>query len=75
MQTPSAPAAGVRLAIEAVGGAEAPWSPPCGTWRALGSDATSVSVVVAGLAERLNEVGHIVPGLGDAGDRLFGVAQ
>jgi uracil phosphoribosyltransferase len=22
--------------------------------------------------ERLNEIGYIVPGLGDAGDRLFG---
>jgi uracil phosphoribosyltransferase len=25
--------------------------------------------------EKLNEVGYIVPGLGDAGDRLYGVAQ
>ena len=25
--------------------------------------------------ERLNEVGYIVPGLGDAGDRLYGLAQ
>jgi len=24
--------------------------------------------------ERLNEKGYIVPGLGDAGDRLYGVA-
>jgi len=29
-------------------------------------------VVTAGLDERLNERGYIVPGLGDAGDRLFG---
>jgi uracil phosphoribosyltransferase len=42
---------------------------------ALGSDVASVSVVVAGLDERLNEVGYIVPGLGDAGDRLFGLAH
>jgi uracil phosphoribosyltransferase len=33
-----------------------------------------VSVVTAGLDERLNELGYIVPGLGDAGDRLYGVA-
>lgn len=34
-----------------------------------------VSLVVAGLDEKLNEVGYIVPGLGDAGDRLYGVAD
>jgi len=32
-----------------------------------------VSVVVACVDERLNEVGYIVPGLGDAGDRLYGI--
>ena len=32
----------------------------------------SVTVVTAGLDERLNDKGYIVPGLGDAGDRLFG---
>lgn len=32
-----------------------------------------VKVVTAGLDDRLNERGYIVPGLGDAGDRLFGV--
>lgn len=31
-----------------------------------------VKVFAAGLDERLNENGYIVPGLGDAGDRLFG---
>ena len=31
-----------------------------------------VDLVVAALDERLNEKGYIVPGLGDAGDRLFG---
>jgi uracil phosphoribosyltransferase len=31
------------------------------------------TLVLAGLDERLNEVGYIVPGLGDAGDRLYGV--
>ena len=32
-----------------------------------------VTVVTAGMDERLNELGYIVPGLGDAGDRLYGV--
>jgi len=34
--------------------------------------AAPVSVVTAGVDERLNDVGYIVPGLGDAGDRLYG---
>jgi uracil phosphoribosyltransferase len=33
-----------------------------------------VAVVSAGLDERLDARGYIVPGLGDAGDRLYGVA-
>jgi uracil phosphoribosyltransferase len=33
-----------------------------------------VTVVTAGMDERLNELGYIVPGLGDAGDRLYGIA-
>jgi uracil phosphoribosyltransferase len=32
-----------------------------------------VTVVTAGMDERLDEKGYIVPGLGDAGDRLYGV--
>ncbi len=31
-----------------------------------------VSIFTASIDERLNEVGYIVPGLGDAGDRFFG---
>ncbi|WP_153730364.1 uracil phosphoribosyltransferase [Sporosarcina obsidiansis] len=31
-----------------------------------------VDVYIAALDEKLNEAGYIVPGLGDAGDRLFG---
>ena len=31
-----------------------------------------VDIYVAGIDEKLNENGYIVPGLGDAGDRLFG---
>ena len=31
-----------------------------------------VEIFAAALDERLNENGYIVPGLGDAGDRLFG---
>lgn len=34
-----------------------------------------VNVFVASLDEKLNEKGYIVPGLGDAGDRLYGLAQ
>ena len=41
--------------------------------KAFGSSSVPVSVVTAGLDERLNELGYIVPGLGDAGDRLYGV--
>ena len=41
--------------------------------KAFGSSPVPVSVVTAGLDERLNELGYIVPGLGDAGDRLYGV--
>ena len=32
-----------------------------------------VTIVLGALDERLNEHGYIVPGLGDAGDRLYGV--
>ena len=33
------------------------------------------TLVCAALDDHLNEVGYIVPGLGDAGDRLYGLAQ
>jgi len=33
-----------------------------------------VSIHLAALDEKLNDIGYIVPGLGDAGDRLFGLA-
>jgi uracil phosphoribosyltransferase len=33
-----------------------------------------LAVVTAAVDERLNEQGYIVPGLGDAGDRLYGVS-
>jgi uracil phosphoribosyltransferase len=35
-------------------------------------DPLPVRVVTAAMDERLNERGYIIPGLGDAGDRLFG---
>ena len=38
-----------------------------------GDEPLPVRVVIAALDERLNERGYIIPGLGDAGDRLFGV--
>jgi len=34
-----------------------------------------VNIVTAGMDERLNEKGYIVPGLGDAGDRLYGIVD
>ena len=56
-----------------------------GDWRALataGVGARAVvpaglrcGLVVAAVDERLNEFGYIVPGLGDAGDRLYGVVD
>ena len=33
------------------------------------------NLVIAGMDSHLNDKGYIVPGLGDAGDRLYGVAQ
>ena len=35
----------------------------------------NVTLVLGALDEKLNEVGYIVPGLGDAGDRLYGLAD
>ena len=35
-------------------------------------DHPDVQIYLAGLDEKLNDIGYIVPGLGDAGDRLFG---
>lgn len=34
-----------------------------------------VKIVTAAVDERLNEDAYIVPGLGDAGDRLYGVVD
>jgi uracil phosphoribosyltransferase len=39
---------------------------------AFPQDTPPVRVVTAALDERLNDRGYIVPGLGDAGDRLYG---
>ncbi len=38
----------------------------------MGEAHPDVSIVTASLDEKLNENGYIVPGLGDAGDRMFG---
>ncbi|HIZ34265.1 MAG TPA: uracil phosphoribosyltransferase [Candidatus Ruania gallistercoris] len=38
-------------------------------------DRPDVQIVTAALDERLNEKGYIIPGLGDAGDRLYGVVD
>jgi uracil phosphoribosyltransferase len=37
-----------------------------------GTEGREVTIVLGSLDEKLNEVGYIVPGLGDAGDRLYG---
>ncbi len=39
---------------------------------ALSKEHPDVEIVCANVDEKLNEVGYIVPGLGDAGDRIFG---
>jgi uracil phosphoribosyltransferase len=31
-----------------------------------------VEVYIAALDEKLNDIGYILPGLGDAGDKIFG---
>ena len=36
------------------------------------TEGREVTIVLGALDEKLNEVGYIVPGLGDAGDRLYG---
>jgi len=41
--------------------------------KAFKSSALQLKLVTGALDERLNEKGYIVPGLGDAGDRLYGV--
>ena len=41
-------------------------------WEKLRVDHPDVDVYVAAMDEKLNEHGYIVPGLGDAGDRIFG---
>jgi uracil phosphoribosyltransferase len=41
--------------------------------RAFGNSKSPITLVTGALDEKLNEHGYIVPGLGDAGDRLYGV--
>jgi uracil phosphoribosyltransferase len=40
--------------------------------RRLAEAHPDVDIVTAALDRQLNEKGYILPGLGDAGDRLFG---
>ena len=42
--------------------------------RRMAEDHPDVPVFTAALDRQLNDVGYILPGLGDAGDRLFGTA-
>ena len=66
------------LTIEIVGGQEGaqpiavvPFGAPEGV-EAVTTAHPDVDVYLAALDERLNENAYIVPGLGDAGDRIFG---
>jgi uracil phosphoribosyltransferase len=43
--------------------------------RDLADASAPVTIVTAAMDERLNDKGYIVPGLGDAGDRLYGVVD
>ncbi|WP_147915814.1 uracil phosphoribosyltransferase [Ruania zhangjianzhongii] len=45
------------------------------TVREAVGDRPDVQIVTAAVDERLNEKGYIIPGLGDAGDRLYGVVD
>ena len=45
-------------------------APPA--WEKMKADHPDVDVYVAAVDEKLNDHGYIVPGLGDAGDRIFG---
>ena len=45
-------------------------APPA--WEKMQHDHPDVDVYVAAMDEKLNDHGYIVPGLGDAGDRIFG---
>jgi uracil phosphoribosyltransferase len=38
----------------------------------LAKEHPEVPIYLGALDERLNDIGYIVPGLGDAGDRQFG---
>jgi uracil phosphoribosyltransferase len=42
--------------------------------KALSEAHPDIAIHLAALDERLNEIGYIVPGLGDAGDRQFGTS-
>lgn len=42
--------------------------------KAIGDNHPDVKIYLASVDEKLNEKAYIVPGLGDAGDRLFGTA-
>lgn len=45
------------------------------TVEAAVGDRANVQIVTASVDERLNENAYIVPGLGDAGDRLYGIVD
>jgi uracil phosphoribosyltransferase len=44
---------------------------PAGLKR-LQADHPDIDIYIGAMDDHLNEIGYIVPGLGDAGDRIFG---
>ena len=63
--------AGSRRAARATSASSACWPRPRAS-RTFARAHPDVRVFTAALDERLNDHGYIVPGLGDAGDRLYG---
>jgi uracil phosphoribosyltransferase len=43
-------------------------------WHYLQREHPDVALYLAAVDERLDDIGYIVPGLGDAGDRQFGTS-
>ncbi len=67
------------LDVLAARGAREPWllcviAAPAGIEHVRAKHA-AVRIVTCAIDERLNDRGYIVPGLGDAGDRMFGSAS
>ena len=53
-------------------GGSPPAAGPAGAVTSAAARHPDVDIYVAAQDEKLNENGYIIPGLGDAGDRIFG---